>query len=178
MHIIDLTAEMTDYTARLSQLLAQVFPQAYADSGDEQVVKLLQKDRIALAAIEEGALIGFVGAIPVYDAAWELHPLLVDPAHQRRDAGAQLVAELERRLIPKGCLTVYLGSDDEDDATTLSNTDLFVDTFDKIRSIRNLKGHAYEFYQKQGYQIVGVLPDANGVGKPDIWIAKSLRKNK
>lgn len=178
MHIIDLTAEMTDYTARLSQLLAQVFPQAYLGTSDKEVVKFLEKDRIALIAIEQGALIGFVGAIPVYDCAWELHPLLVDPAHQRRGVGAQLVAELERRLIAKGCLTVYLGSDDEFDATTLSNTDLFVDTFEKIRSIRNLKGHAYEFYLKQGYQIIGVLPDANGVGKPDIWIAKSLRKNK
>jgi hypothetical protein len=41
-------------------------------------------------------------------------------------------------------------------------------------SIRNLKHHPYEFYQKLGYQIVGVIPDANGPGKPDILMAKSL----
>jgi aminoglycoside 6'-N-acetyltransferase I len=43
-----------------------------------------------------------------------------------------------------------------------------------IVSIRNLKRHPYEFYQKLGYVIVGVIPDANGPGKPDILMAKSL----
>jgi hypothetical protein len=31
-----------------------------------------------------------------------------------------------------------------------------------------------EFYQKLGYVIVGVIPDANGFGKPDIFMAKRL----
>jgi aminoglycoside 6'-N-acetyltransferase I len=36
--------------------------------------------------------------------------------------------------------------------------------------------HPYEFYQKLGYVIVGVIPDANGPGKPDILMAKSLAR--
>ena len=34
--------------------------------------------------------------------------------------------------------------------------------------------HPYEFYQKQGFVIIGVMPDANGLGKPDILMAKSV----
>ena len=45
---------------------------------------------------------------------------------------------------------------------------------EKIRDIRNLKGHPYAFYQKLGYTIVGVMPDANGRGKPDIYLAKRV----
>ena len=69
---------------------------------------------------------------------------------------------------------LYLGTDDEFFQTSLSQGDLFEDTFEKIQNIRNLARHPYEFYQKQGFQIVGVLPDANGPGKPDIWMAKRV----
>jgi len=44
--------------------------------------------------------------------------------------------------------------------------------------IRNLGRHPYEFYQKLGYVIVGVIPDANGLGKPDILMAKSVARSK
>jgi aminoglycoside 6'-N-acetyltransferase I len=33
-----------------------------------------------------------------------------------------------------------------------------------------------EFHQKLGYTVVGVVPDANGPGKPDISMAKRVRK--
>jgi hypothetical protein len=38
-----------------------------------------------------------------------------------------------------------------------------------------LRGHSYEFYQKLGFSIIGAMPDANGLGKPDIYMAKPLR---
>ena len=59
-------------------------------------------------------------------------------------------------------IDIYLGSDDEFDKTTLANN-LFDDLYSKIKNIRNLERHPYEFYQKIGYQIVGVIPDANGL---------------
>ena len=72
-------------------------------------------------------------------------------------------------------LTIYLGTDDEFWQTSLSGTDLFEDTYNKIQNIKNLKDHPFEFYQKLGYRIVGVIPDANGKGKPDIFMARRIR---
>jgi len=36
---------------------------------------------------------------------------------------------------------------------------------------------AYEFYQKLGFTIVGIIPDANGWGKPDILVAKRVNRD-
>lgn len=88
--------------------------------------------------------------------------------------GSSLIEALEKELLMHGAVMIYLGSDDEFGSTSLYNCDLFQDTFEKIKNIKNLKKHPYEFYEKQGYKIVGVFPDANGIGKPDIWMAKRL----
>ena len=88
--------------------------------------------------------------------------------------GTKLVAALEEAVAEKGGVTMYLGSDDEFEKTSLSNKDLYDDTYNKITNIKNLNNHPFEFYQKIGYKIVGVIPDANGIGKPDIWMAKRI----
>jgi hypothetical protein len=46
----------------------------------------------------------------------------------------------------------------------------------QVARIENRRGHPYEFYQKLGFVIVGVLPDANGPGKPDILMAKRVQR--
>lgn len=164
-----------EYSREAAALLAECFPQAYLDCAEEEIGLCLEEERIAVMAEEGGHLIGFVGAIPQYGTTgWELHPLAVTERWRGKGVGAELVRFLERECAARGGVTIYLGSDDEFEQTTLSNTDLYEDTFEKIRNIRNLNGHPYEFYQKQGYQIVGVLPDVNGKGKPDIWMAKRI----
>jgi aminoglycoside 6'-N-acetyltransferase I len=40
--------------------------------------------------------------------------------------------------------------------------------------ISDVGGHPFAFYQKLGYEVVGVIPDANGFGKPDILMAKRI----
>ncbi len=40
--------------------------------------------------------------------------------------------------------------------------------------IEDLGGHPFAFYRRLGYAVVGVLPDANGYGKPDSLIAKRV----
>ena len=105
---------------------------------------------------------------------WELHPLAVLKEYQRKGIGRALVNALENEVISRGGIMMYLGSDDESGTTSLYGTDLYEDTFGKLKNIRNTGGHPFPFYEKYGYRIVGVIPDANGIGKPDIWMAKRL----
>jgi aminoglycoside 6'-N-acetyltransferase I len=112
--------------------------------------------------------------IETYEAGWELHPLVVDPAHQRRGLGGQLVAELEARVKARGIAVLYLGTDDDFGGTNLLGAELFVAIPERIAAIAETNGHPYGFYRKQGYEVVGVLPDVNGRGKPDIFMAKRL----
>jgi aminoglycoside 6'-N-acetyltransferase I len=163
------------YINEAAQLLAESFPQAYWDSADEEMQQILEDGKLAFMATENESLIGFAGAMPQYGTTgWELHPLVVRADHFRLGVGTRLVLALEEAAVDKGCITMYLGTDDEFGKTSLSDTDLFEDTFMKIESIRNLQGHPFTFYQKLGYKIVGVIPDANGIGKPDIFMAKRI----
>ena len=75
-----------------------------------------------------------------------------------------------------GGLTVYLGSDDVSNMTSLGGVDLYPDVWVHLNQIQNLRGHPYGFYQKCGFVISGVVPDANGFGKPDILMAKRVAK--
>jgi aminoglycoside 6'-N-acetyltransferase I len=127
-----------------------------------------------IAQDDDRTVLGWVGGRHSYARVWELHPLVVHPSAQRRGIGRALVADLEVQVRQRGGLTVLLGSDDETDMTTLSRVDLYPDVWPHIRSIRNLRGHPFEFYQKCGYVLVSVVPDANGRGKPDILMAKRV----
>ena len=131
-------------------------------------------ERWAIAAVDGDAVVGWIGVIETYDAGWELHPLVVDPAHQRQGIGARLVAELEARVKARGVLVLYLGTDDDFGGTNLSGAELFGDIPGRIATIAETAGHPFAFYRKQGYEVVGLLPDVNGRGKPDIFRAKRL----
>lgn len=122
----------------------------------------------------DGRVLGWVGGRHAYARVWELHPLVVVPSAQGRGIGRALVADLEARVRERGALTLMLGSDDEDDMTTLGGVDLYPNVWTHIATIRNLRGHPFAFYQKCGFVIVGVVPDANELGKPDILMAKRV----
>lgn len=114
--------------------------------------------RVALAAEE---VLGWVGGIRQYDGeVWELHPLAV--------------ADLERQVVARRGRIVMLGSDDEDGMTSLAGQDLFPDPLKHLAALADRKGHPFGFYRKLGYAVIGVIPDANGPGKPDILMAKRV----
>jgi aminoglycoside 6'-N-acetyltransferase I len=166
------------YISEAAQLLSRCFPQCYATCAEEEISEILADERVSIMAIEDGRLIGLVGAIPQYGiTGWELHPLAVDEKFRELGVGTALMQAIENEVASLGAITIYLGTDDEFNKTSLSGTDLFEDTYAKIADIKNIKRHPYEFYQKVGYKIVGVIPDANGTGKPDILMAKRVGKD-
>jgi aminoglycoside 6'-N-acetyltransferase I len=166
-----------------AQLLVDAFCEHWPDAwptlkdGLEEVQEMLEAERICRIAIDEqGNLLGIIGGIPGYDGhVWELHPLAVQPSMQGQGIGRALVEDFEEQVRERNGLTIMLGSDDEDRMTSLSNVDLYENTWEKIQTIRNVKGHPFEFYQKMGYVITGVVPDANGRGKPDILMSKRVK---
>jgi aminoglycoside 6'-N-acetyltransferase I len=142
----------------------------------EEVHASLGPERICRVAVDDaGTVLGWIGGIREYDGhVWELHPLVVRPDRQGQGLGRALVADLEAQVKARGGLTLMLGTDDEDDMTTLAGVDLYPNVLEHAANVKNLRGHPYEFYQKQGFVIVGVVPDANGPGKPDILMAKRV----
>lgn len=182
MNILSLTRENDALISQAAQLLVEAFREHWPDAwptleeGRKEVGEMLEAERICRAAVdEEGNLLGIIGGIPGYDGnVWELHPLAVQPSLQGQGIGRALVEDFEEQVRLKGGLTITLGSDDEDSMTSLSDVDLYENLWEKIRDIRNYKNHPYEFYQKLGYVITGVVPDANGRGKPDILMGKRL----
>lgn len=145
-------------------------------SGRAEVDEMLAPDRIALAALDDaGALVGWIGGIPQYDGAvWELHPLVVRADRRRRGVGRRLVATLEARARERDGLTLWVGTDDMTGATSLGGVDLYPDPLARLTAIEDRSGHPFRFYQRLGFALAGVLPDANGAGKPDIFLAKRL----
>lgn len=145
------------------------------DDAHREVRECVSLEHIALAAVEGEKVIGWVGARTMYDPyTWELHPLVVREEHRRRGVGRALVGRLEELVRERGGISVVLGTDDEDGRTSLYGKDLYHTIPEEIASIRNIGGHPYEFYLKLGYSVIGVIPDANGYGKPDIWMGKRL----
>lgn len=182
MKITTLSSDHDDLIQQAAQLLGDAFREHWPDAwstleeGLEEVQEMLESERICRIAVDEdGNLLGIIGGIPGYDGnVWELHPLAVQPSQQGQGVGRALVQDFEEQVRARGGLTITLGSDDEDGMTSLADVDLYENLWEKIRDIRNLKNHPFEFYQKLGYVITGVVPDANGRGKPDILMGKRI----
>ena len=182
MKIDDLHSDDQALIDQIAELLvagfAEYWPDAWPDRAAalEEVRESFEPGRISRVAVDEdGTALGWIGAQPQYDGkVWELHPLVVRRDRQGQGIGRALVHDLEAQVRARGGLTLWLGTDDESGQTSLSNVDLYPDVCSHIATIRNLRNHPYEFYQKCGFVIVGVMPDANGWGKPDIYMAKRV----
>jgi aminoglycoside 6'-N-acetyltransferase I len=182
VRIVDLRPAAAPLVRQVAELLVEGFreqePEAFPDMGVAlaEVRRSFEPDRLSRVAVAAaGKALGWIGGIRHYRGrAWELHPVVVSPDHQRQGIGRALVRDFEERAREGGAITVWLGSDDVDGRTSLAGIDLYPDVLGHAARIRNLRAHPFEFYQKLGYAVVGVLPDANGFGRPDIFMAKRV----
>ncbi|MDQ0255147.1 aminoglycoside 6'-N-acetyltransferase I [Evansella vedderi] len=183
MKIIDLTTSDEQYIYQTAEILVDGFkenwPEAWPtlESALEEVQDSISNDKISRIALdpETDHVLGWIGAISERRGkVWELHPLVVRKDKQKTGIGKALVLDLERQAKVRGGLTIWLGTDDENFMTTISGKDLYPNLLENLQNIQNIKGHPYEFYLKLGFSLSGVLPDANGPGKPDIFMSKKI----
>jgi aminoglycoside 6'-N-acetyltransferase I len=176
MQIVNLKPEDTASIQQAAMLLVEGFKTHWPEAALETVQASFGPDRLSRVAIDDaGRVLGWIGGIQEYSGhAWELHPLVVAADQRGRGIGRALVLDLEELVRQHGGQTLFLGSDDEDNMTSLAGINLYPNPLEHLANLKNLRGHPFEFYQKLGFVVVGVLPDANGLGKPDILMAKSL----
>jgi aminoglycoside 6'-N-acetyltransferase I len=181
IQILDLHPADESVIQQVVRLLLDSFghlPSGYptVEAALEVVQESFAPDRISRIAVDDtGIVLGWIGGIQQYDGhVWELHPLVVKADCRGQGIGRSLVADLETQAKQRGGITLWLGTDDEEAKTTVSGVNLYPQVLDHLATIKNLRRHPYEFYQKCGFVIVGVMPDANGLGKPDIFMAKRL----
>jgi aminoglycoside 6'-N-acetyltransferase I len=141
-----------------------------------EVIESIGVDRVSRVALNaEGAVIGWIGAIREYDGlVWQLHPIVVDERRRRHGVGRALVLDLETILMARGALTLWAGSDDLAGETSLSAVDLYSALPKTLDTIRTWGRHPLPFYRRLGFHVIGVMPDANGPGRPDIFVGKRL----
>lgn len=140
----------------------------------EVVVEALAPEYLNRALVHDGRIVAWVGLRHDYGSVWELHPLVVDEGVRGRGYGRTLVAAAETLAAERGALTLMLGTSDETGSTSLANMDLFVDPLRALQELKASPSHPVGFWLSVGYSVVGVVPDAEGPGKPTILLAKRL----
>ena len=180
MEIIDMHRLNETQLTQAAQILTDELPIGWPALRDamEEVGELLNDKPGAFyfAAMANEEVVGWCGILPMYGGrVYELHPLAVRRDMQRKAIGSALMEEVEKTAREAGGLTLWIAADDERPGgeTSFANADLYDDLPGRMREFEP-GTHQAAFYMKLGYKIVGVMPDANGRGKPDIFLAKRL----
>jgi aminoglycoside 6'-N-acetyltransferase I len=176
MQIVDYAPAMREGCARVLVDAFKTFaPDSWPtmDDGRQEVDECAGFGPLRVA-VDGDEVLGWVGLRHSYAKVWELHPLAVAPAHQRTGVGSALVADLEALAARSGAMTVQLGSDDVIGLTSLADVDVYPDPLVHLAALEDRGGHPFVFYKKCGFVLTGIVPDANGFGKPDIILSKRI----
>jgi aminoglycoside 6'-N-acetyltransferase I len=175
-------SESKETMEKAAKLLVETFSQSgmWPDLNEkiaaDEVNECVDEQNICIGIKVDNTLIGWVCLRPMYKTTWELHPMVIKTESQKKGYGKILITELEKRAVEKEIIGMFVGSDDETNKTSLSKIAITEDNiFDEIKNIKNHKNHPYEFYKKCGFIVVGIIPNANGPNKPDIWLWKDIR---
>ena len=172
--------KIINYKNQIVNLLLDFRPNcsAYQNTRDaiEEIEESLKQDkkRISILAFENGEAIGWIAGSEFYGKVIEIHTIVVKYTKQHSGTGRILLTSFEKRAKELGFLSVFAGSGDCDCSTSIGGIELYPFALEKLMTIKNIKNHPFEFYLKCGFELVGVLPDAHGKGKPDIYFGKTI----
>lgn len=179
MKIVNMSQLSQTQIIQAAQILTDSLPKGWPtlQHAMEEIEALLVPGNTLLAAVENDEVIGWGGILaPIYNGnVFELHPLAVRSDRRNQGVGKAIVTALEDEARKQGGLTIYAGADDEKDGgeTSLANVDLYDDLPGMMMNF-SPGAHQSGFYLKLGYKLIGVMPDANGRGKPDLFFGKRL----
>ncbi len=168
----------------INQQMMEMLSDGFSDTGTEAwstekecketLDESLKKENISRIGINNSKVLAWTIGAKVYPVTWELELLVVRRDSKLKGIGRKMLEDFEEQVLKRGGTSVFLGSDDENNRTNLGGIELYPDPMEHAAKIKNLSRHPYEFYEKCGYTITGVIPHANGFGKPDIWMTKRL----
>src|SRR5262245_12099777 len=146
VRIIDFHQGDNQLIRQSAELLVEAFKENWPDAWPtledalETVHESFAENRISRVALDaDGTVLGWIGGTETYDGrVWELHPLAVSPRAQGRGIGRMLVEDLEAQVATRGGLTLWLGSDDETEMTSLGGIDLYPNPLEHLAKIQNL----------------------------------------
>ena len=180
MNVVDLASQPSHIRVQAARMLVEDFEEPYGwptlAAAEAEVAHVIEEG-FARAILDSDQLLGWVGGLPEYvGRVWELHPMVVRRTHRRRGIGRALLNAFEAEASARGALTITLGTDDNSGMTSLSGVNLYEDIPGFIADLRDLgRNHPFLFYIKLGFVVTGVMPDANGTGRPDILMSKPIR---
>jgi aminoglycoside 6'-N-acetyltransferase I len=181
---IDVRAQNSLFIDKLAELSYHAFRRhapnwlPTIDAAREEVTESLEAGRHSRALVDTAQEpVGWVGVIPHSGGrVWEIHPIAVRTADQTKGYGRLLVKHVERLAQSHGVLILFAGTSDETGATSLSRINLFENPLSAMANISCDGPHAYKFWLRVGFRLIGVMPDEEGVGRPGIHFAKPVNR--
>ncbi len=169
--------------AQLVERLANITFEAFKENAPEwvptidlaraQVLAAGGSGRLGRVLMAQGEALGWIGIIKGR-RVWEIHPIAIALEHQYSGLGHLLVEDVAQIGKNAGALTLFAGTGDEVGTTNLFGLDLYDDPSAALKNLKATGRNPFEFWQNAGFTVVGLMPDAEGRGKPGIHLARRL----